>query len=555
MRKITLREKGAAIILAVLLVLSVVPLYGCTSETKSEEKQAETPIAVEGKVAIIHTNDTHGFDVEAEPVEETPGVIGMATVPALKADYESRGYEVIVVDDGDAIQGNNLVNLSKGETAIEFMNSAGYQAMSLGNHEFDWGADNLEALQRKANFPLLASNIIVDATGEHFVDPNMVVTLENGAKVGFFALTTPETQTKSSPKSVAGLTFLSGEEMYACAQEQVDELKAQGCEMIICLGHLGHEEGSAPNRSTDVIENTTGIDVFIDGHDHEVNNETIDGTLLVSSGCYFANIGVVLFEDGKYTEGMVEYGAFEGRDETTETLLVKTNNAINEQLSEVIATSTVDLNGERESVRTQETNLGDFAADASLWQAQQVADTDIDAAIVNGGSIRASIPAGDISMSLLKTVFPYDNSLNVVSVTGAQLLEVLEAATYCVPETTASFPQVAGITFSVNTGVPYENGEQYPNSTFYAPANPGARVTISDVGGKGFSLEETYVLAVSSFLTDGGDSYYVLAKAYVDNGYITGINDSDMLTNYINSELGGIIDERYVSPQQRVTIL
>jgi 5'-nucleotidase/UDP-sugar diphosphatase len=213
------------------------------------------------------------------------------------------------------------------------------------------------------------------------------------------------------------------------------------------------------------------------------------------------------------------------------------------------------LNGERESgVRTQETNLGDLVADAALWQAQQVSDRQVDGAIVNGGSIRASIAAGDISMNDLKTVSPYDNSLNVVTVTGAELLETIEAATYSLPSASAGFPQVAGITYSINSSVAYEQGEQYPNSTYFAPANPGARITITDVGGKGFSLDAQYTIAAASFITDGGDTYYAMAKAYNANGVTTGVSDFDALTNYVSSELGGIISERYAEPQGRISV-
>lgn len=559
MKKIIESKKGIiAVLLAVALSFSFLPLYGCASTPAEEQPQqnTENPIAIEGKLAIIHTNDVHGYDMVAEPSESAPGVLGLGAVAQLKKDYEKKGYQVLLFDDGDATQDTNLVNLSQGATAIEFMNAAGYDAMSLGNHEFDWGADNTKKLIDAADFPVLAANVIVDATGETFAQANTIFTLDNGAKVGVFGLDTPETTTKSSPKNTAGLTFLAGEEMYACAQQQIDELKAAGCSMIICLGHLGSVGGVEPNRSIDVLENTQGIDLFIDGHDHKVVNETINGALLVSTGCHLENIGLVTYEEGVFAEEMVAYGSYDGLDEATDTLVNKRNDEVNEQLATIIATSTVDLNGERDpGVRTGETNLGDFAADAMLWQAQQVSDEDIDGSIINGGSIRASIAAGEVSMNTLKTVFPYNNSLNVVTLTGAELLETLEAATFSLPTAAGSFPQVAGIAYTLDASVPYEQGETYPDSTYCAPANPGARVTITDVGGKGFSLDATYRIAASSFLTDGGDTFYVMAKAYNENGYITGVSDSDMLTNYLDSELNGVIDDRYAVPQGRIIVI
>ncbi|MGI6105550.1 MAG: bifunctional metallophosphatase/5'-nucleotidase [Raoultibacter sp.] len=542
------RRSAIAGILALVLALALAPFYGCSNAPQESDTS-------ESKLAIIHTNDTHGYDVAAEPTDKTPGVMGMSAVPALVQDYKSQGYEVILLDAGDAIQDTSLVNLSHGASAIEFMNQAGYQAMTLGNHEFDWSADNLNTLRESANFPMLSANIIVEATGETYVDANTIFTLESGKKVGVFGLTTPETQTKSSPKNVAGLKFLAGEDMYACAQEQIDTLKDEGCDIIVCLGHLGSVGGVEPNRSIDVLEHTQGIDLFIDGHDHEVVNETVNGAQLVSTGAHLENIGVVVIEDGTITEKMVTYGSFSGKDQATEDLINRTNSEVQTELSKVVATSSVPLNGERESgVRTQETNLGDLVADAALWQAQQVSDRQVDGAIVNGGSIRASIAAGDISMNDLKTVSPYDNSLNVVTVTGAELLETIEAATYSLPSASAGFPQVAGITYSINSSVAYEQGEQYPNSTYFAPANPGARITITDVGGKGFSLDAQYTIAAASFITDGGDTYYAMAKAYNANGVTTGVSDFDALTNYVSSELGGIISERYAEPQGRISV-
>ncbi|WP_180326517.1 bifunctional metallophosphatase/5'-nucleotidase [Raoultibacter phocaeensis] len=549
--KRNLSKKLLAFVCAFALAGAMLPIAGCAAQKPAPDQEPEAA----AKLAIIHTNDTHGYDMAAEPTDSTPGALGMAAVAQLKKDYEAQGYEVLLFDDGDAIQDNVLVNLSEGEAAIDFMNTAGYDAMSIGNHEFDWGADNLEKLIARAKFPVLAANITIDATGESFAQDQAVFDMGDGLKVGVFGLATPETQTKSSPKNVAGLSFAAGEDLYRCAQDQVDELKAQGCTVIVCLGHLGSVGATAPNRSIDVLENTEGIDVFIDGHDHKVVNETVNGSLLVSTGCHTENIGVVLYENNSFSEHMVEYGSYEGSDAATEELVVKTHDEVKAQLSQTIGTTEVALDGERDpGVRTQETNLGDFAADAMLWQAQQASDQAVDGAIVNGGSIRASIGIGDISMETLTTVFPYNNSLNVVTLKGSELLEILEAATFSLPEATGGFPQVAGIAYRIDTITPYENGEQYPDSTYFAPMTPGSRITIDDVGGRGFSLEDEYVIAASSFITSGGDTYYAAAEAYEKTGYITGYTDTDALVNFVRTELEGVIGEAYAQPKERVLI-
>jgi 5'-nucleotidase len=552
----------SVILAAVLAVSGLSGLSGCVGNAAASDgtapsggQPAPSATPIEGRLAIIHTNDTHGYDMPADPGDSTPGVIGMAAVAQLKKDYEEQGYQVLLLDAGDATQDNVLVNLSQGASAMAFMNSAGYDAMAVGNHEFDWGADNLEALIGAADFPVLAANIIVETTGEPFVQPHAIFELDGGAKVGVFGLATPETQTKSLPRNTAGLVFLAGEDMYQCAQEQADYLRGQGCALVIALCHLGGVSGAAPNRSFDVASNTTGIDLFIDGHDHEVVNNVVGDALVVSTGCHLENIGLVLYEDGVCTERMVTYGSYVGRDPATEALISATNDEVDAQLAETIGSTTVALDGNRvPGVRTQETNLGDFAADAMLWQATQALGTTADAAIVNGGNIRDSIGVGDISMKTMMTVFPYNNSLNVVTLTGAQLLEALEASAFSTPEGIGGFPQVAGIVYHVDTSVPYQSGEQYPNSTYYAPAAPGSRVTISDVGGRGFSLDEHYVLALNNFITGGGDTYYVVAQAYQETGYAIGYTDTDALINYLQTELGGTIGSSYAAPQGRITV-
>lgn len=554
--KRTLRRSGivfAAFLFAALLCVTA-GCNGTTNVTQTTQPIVEPIIEIEDKLAIIHTNDVHGNDLASEATEEEDGTLGLASVAQLKKDYEEEGYTVLLLDAGDAVQGTNLVNLSQGETAIEFMNAVGYDAMTLGNHEFDWGAENVLSLYEKAEFPFLAANIIVDEMQRPFTESNLIITLDNGAKVGIFGLTTPEVQTKVNPKSVEGLSFSAEEELYETAQKQVDGLRDEGCSMIIALGHLGSIGKDSPNRSYDVLRNTEGVDLFIDGHDHEVVQAMVNGTFLVSTGAYLENIGVVLYDEGIYTEQMVNAYTYGDIDESVQSLIVRANEKVEAQLSEVIGQSAVNLEGEKQTVRTQETNLGNLVTDAMLWQARQSSDQEIDAALTNGGNLRASILQGDVSMKTLTTALPYNNELNIVTLTGTELLETLEAALFKYPEAAASFPQVSGISFTIDPSVAYENGDQYPSSTYFAPAASGSRVTITKVGGKDFSPYDEYTIAATSFLTDGGDTYYALARAYDENGYTTSITELDMITRYIKDELKGIIGEEYAEARNQISI-
>jgi len=528
---------------------------------------AEAP---KGRLVILHTNDVHGRAV-ADPAGK---VLGYAAIAQYKKDLEAAGDSVLLLDAGDASQGTPLVNLSMGKTAIEFMNAAGYDAITPGNHEFDWGLDNARQLAGLADFPMLSANIINHLEGDLTFVAHKIFDMPNGMKVGVFGLTTPETMTKAHPDKVRGIDFLQGEALYEAARKQVEELKAAGADIVVLLSHLGMDEESAPNRSQDVLENATGIDLVIDGHSHTLleKGKKVGDTLVVSTGYNGQNLGVVVYDGEKFTASLfaglgksavvevegVPYSALLSAklDPEVAELVNSTNRAVKEELSKVFAKTEVFLNGERNpGNRTEETNLGDFAADAILWAAKQALGDQVAAAITNGGGIRASIQVGDITMNDMKTVFPFGNEVSVLEVKGSELLEALEAATSATPKALGAFPQVSGIVFSIDTTVPYENGEQYPDSTYYAPAKPGSRVKIESVGGQPFDPEALYIIATNDFTAAGGDTYYAFRYPNATSGYKTGVALEDALVNYVTTVLGGVVGQDYANPQGRITVI
>ncbi|MDO4538139.1 MAG: 5'-nucleotidase C-terminal domain-containing protein [Coriobacteriales bacterium] len=480
-----------------------------TSGSAQAGSSGATPL-----LAIIHTNDTHGHDVEVKATEKAAGNFSMAAVPMVKAEWEKKGYEVIVVDAGDATQGMPLVDQSKGEAGITFMNACGYQFMTVGNHEFDRGDDEIKKFEEMASFPLVSANVKVKATGELRFAPNKVFELSDGTKVGFFGLTTPSTVTTSRPEYTQAFEFLGGKDLYACAQAQVDELKSQGCAIVVCVAHLGNEEVNKSNTSKDVLSQVKGIDLLIDGHDHKEVSEEVGGVLLVETGCYLNNIGVVAIDDGAPVDNRLAYGSFEGTDAAAQAVIDDVDKQVQSELGVVLGHTNFTLDGEKANLRAHETNLGDFCCDAFLWSCEQASGIKPDAALYNGGGLRSTIAEGDISLANIKAVVAFSNQLMLAKVTGAQLLEALESA-YQVAgaDTMGGFAQVAGIEVKIDASVPYEKGDQYPNSTFYAPAKPGSRVTISTVGGRAWSADETYTVATSDFICTGGDCYYVFKQA------------------------------------------
>ena len=534
-------------LLSLLLALAMVFTLAACGEKKPDPGKDAT--ATE-PVVILHTNDVHG------------AVSNYAKVAALASQYESEGAYVLILDAGDFSQGDTAVSVSEGATAVELMNMVGYDAVALGNHEFDYGFEALKKNMENAQFPVLAAN--VKYNGELAFDDAAVFTAPGGTKIGVFGLDTPETATKAHPGKIQGVTFAGGEEMYAIAQEMVDMLKNEGCNYIICLGHLGIDDETAltKNRSIDLLEKVTGIDVFIDGHSHSTEEEIaektnadrkVGDTVLTSTGTKIENIGVVTIKDSAITTETVSAETVEvPADSEIAARAAAILAEVEAEYGTVFAKTEVKLNGEKApGNRTEETNLGDLITDALVWKATQEGEA-VDAAITNGGGIRATIEAGDITKKDINTVLPFGNTLSIIKITGAELLEVLEASTFCTPEAIGGFPQVSGIEFTLDTTKSYDQGDEYPGTTYFAPKTIN-RVTITSVGGKDFDPAATYTIATNDFMASGGDTYYRFVNATAN--YDLGIAMDEVVMQYITDVLGGTVTaEKYGEPAGRITI-
>ena len=534
-----MKKKVLSLLMAVVMTFSLAVTANAAEETAQD---------LNGDIVILHTNDVHG------------AIAGYAKVAALKDAYEARGAYVLLMDAGDFIQGDPTVSTSEGATAVELMNLAGYDVVSLGNHEFDYGYQNLKDLEADADFAIVDANVLYN--GRVAFEDNLVFTAPDGTKIGVFGLDTPETATKAHPAKIQGVTFLAGEDLYDCAQEQVDALTAEGCEYIICLGHLGIDDESAGNRSIDLLENVDGIDVFIDGHSHSTRADLLDATdgtgmvgntMVTSTGTKLESIGVVTIDaEGVITTSTTPVADLTAEDADVAARATAIQKEIDDEYGTVFAKTEVALNGEREpGNRTEETNLGDLITDALVWGAEREG-TEVDAAVTNGGGIRASIAAGDITKKDINTVLPFGNTLSIVQVTGAELLEALEASTYCTPTSIGGFPQVSGIEFTVDTTKAYDQGELYPGSTYYGPKSI-QRVTIETVGGEPFDANATYTIATNDFMAAGGDTYYAFAAASVN--YDLGLSMDEVVMDYITDELKGTVTaEAYGEPAGRITV-
>ena len=530
-------RKFLSVLLAMAMVLSL------TVTSFAADTAADAKAEMAGKTVILHTNDVHG------------AVEGYAYIAQLKADYEAKGAEVILVDAGDFSQGTTYVSSTKGADAVTMMNAAGYDVVTLGNHEFDYGYAQLKENMSKAKFKVVCADVF-NEDGTPIFDANYTYTTKSGVKVGFFGMETPETQTKANPALIKGLTFATGDAFTKAAADQVAALK--DADVVICLAHLGVDAESAPYRSTDLYAAVKGIDFIVDGHSHTVMTKGEKGEPIQSTGTAFANIGVIVIDDASQkieSNSLFEIKEDTAKDATVATAAKTIVDRVDKEYGVVFAKSEVTLNGAKapNGNRDSETNNGDLITDAMLWKVMQnkeglTVDADHVVAITNGGGIRAAIKPGDVTKKDINTVLPFGNTVAVIYVTGAELLEALEASTYSLP--VGGFPQVAGINFTLSTAVAYDaNAETYPASTYYGPKSIN-RVVINSINGKEFKADDTYAVVTNNFVAGGGDTYYAFAAASAQ--FDTGIPLDEAVMEYVTTELKGVIGKQYAEPQGRI---
>ena len=538
-------RKFLSVLLAMAMVLSLtVTSFAIEDTATTREPEVMTEEAtMAGKTVILHTNDVHG------------AIEGYAYITALKADYEAKGAEVILVDAGDYSQGEVYVSDTKGLDAVEMMNVTGYDVVTLGNHEIDYGYAQLKENMTKADFKILCANVYGE-DGTPIFDANYTYTTKSGVKIGFFGMETPEAQTKANPALIKGLKFDT--DLKAVAEKQLEALKDD--DVVIALSHLGVDDSSKPYTSYDLYNAAKGIDFIIDGHSHSVMTKGKNGEPIQSTGTAFANIGVIVIDNA--TKKIESNSLFEikedtAKDETVSAAAKTIVDRVNAEYGVVFAKSEVTLNGAKapNGNRDSETNNGDLITDAMLWKVMQnkeglTVDADHVVAITNGGGIRAAIKPGDVTKKDINTVLPFGNTVAVIYVTGAELLEALEASTYSLP--IGGFPQVAGINYTLHTGKAYDkNDATYPNSTYYGPKSIN-RVSINSINGKEFKADDTYAVVTNDFVAVGGDSYYAFAAATAK--FDTSVPLDEAVMEYVTKELKGVIGKQYAAPQGRITI-
>ena len=553
------------------LLLSLCLLLGCCAAFAEDadwtiadysahaDYRAELASDYTGKTVILHSNDVHGQ------------IDGYAYIAGLRNYFLDLGAEVILVDAGDFSQGSIYVSSSKGASAVEMMNAAGYDIVTLGNHEFDFGYPQLMDNLSKAQFQPICADVTLDETGASILPASAVFTTPSGLKVAFVGVETPETMTKVNPGLVNMITFAAFDKLYETTQAAVDEVKGDA-DLVFGLVHLGVDAESKVNgyRSIDLLQKVTGFDMLIDGHSHTSMTAGQNGEPIQSTGTKFENIGVIVIDnEAKGIEanfliptfiGSKLYG-FKFIDETVKALADEITAKVDEEYNAVFATSEVLLNGDKApGNRTEETNLGDLITDALVWSVlkeggiEQVEPNAV-VGITNGGGIRAPIAVGDVSKKDINTVLPFGNTVAVAYVTGNELLEALEASTFCTPDAVGGYPQTSGIEWTLDTTKAFDQGDIYvldgKESSYYAPASIN-RVTITAINGEPFDENATYAVVTNNFCAVGGDTYNVFARS--SSSFDTGIPMDEAVMAYVTEVLNGTITaEAYAEPRGSAT--
>ncbi len=540
-------RKTLSLILCIALAVSMTAaafVYG--DSAYPQDIRTEYTADYSGKTVILHTNDVHG------------NIAGYAKAAGLKSDLEKTGAEVLLIDAGDFMQGELYVSEFKGLDAVELMNEAGYLYSALGNHDFDYGVEALEKALAAAEFKLLCVN--AEKNGKQFLPADDIYETKTGLKIGFFGLATPETKSKSSAGNTIGMSFAEGSEMIKLAEKEVSSLRAKGADTVIALAHLGVDRESqlSGNSSLTVSRNVKGIDFIIDGHSHTVMTTGYDGELIQSTGTKFSYIGIIVIAgDGKIEDHYLIPTDDLLPDEALKLKSDKITGRIDSEYAEAFAESEVLLTGEKADNRCHETNSGNFMTDAVWWYIEShpgCYEGDLDSLVViqNGGGIREKIGKGPVTKKDIISVSPFGNTLCFVKASGAELLELLEASTFCTPDPVGGFPHTKGIKWTLDTAKGYDAGERYPDSTYNAPASIN-RVSIQSINGKDFDPDAEYCIAGSDFVCSGGDTYGVLkGKPVID----TGIQQTEALIGYIENSLGGRLSaEKYEGIRADLTLI
>ena len=559
------------------LLSMVLMLTGCkqtqqpsTAESPTPEATAEptAETASNDEIIILFTSDIHCG------VKSGFGMVGLAQIKEM---FKQNGYNVLLVDDGDAIQGDALGTLTKGQAIIDLMNAIHYDVAIPGNHEFDYGMDEFFALTKKAEFPYISCNF--NKQGELLLEP-YVIKEAAGKKIGFIGVTTPNTLTSSTPKSfmdekgnyVYGfMQDKNGDLLINTIQENVDKVRAEGADYVILMGHMGNRETDEPYNFQTIIERTTGVDAFLDGHSHDTDQVTMnnkDGEPVVRSGCGTKMEGIGYLHISPKQEtikgGLISWYNAESVPE-----LFGLHNEMSEPVKEVYDAleetlkvkvgetpynlviydpeERTDKGDPVRIVRKRETNLSDLVSDSIRGE------TGAEIALINGGGIRDNIEAGDITYGDIMRIQPYSNQICISEITGQQILDCLEWGARNYPEECPGLMHPSGLTYEIDASV--EPNISVDTEGLFVSVDGEYRVKNVKVDGKPLDLKQKYRVAGADFILKyKGDGFAMFSEEDVVLDQIK--LDNQTTIDYLKNTLNGVVPKEYDDPygQGRIII-
>lgn len=503
-------------------------------------------------VVILYENDVHC------------AVEGYSKLAAMKNELSETYTNVGVVSVGDFVQGGTLGAVSKGEYIVNLMNKVGYDAIALGNHEFDYQLPRLNELNAMSNTKFISCNFQKIGEDKSYFEPYTIVSYGN-VDVAYIAITTPETINSSSPaqfKNDKGELIYTFNEskLYNIVQTNINAAETAGADYVIALSHIGYDESGNLADITDVIENTDGFDVVLDAHSHSVIEEKVikdksgDDVLLTSTGTKFEYIGKLTIKNGAFDTELVEVENYTKTDPVVDAYITEINENYAQLGNRKIGESKVefithDKDGNR-LVRNAETNLGNFCSDALRVM------TGADMSFVNGGGLRAPMESGDITFNDIFSVFPFNNQIVTAEISGQILIDFLEMAVMNYPEEDGSFPHMSGVTFSVNKSIP--TSVKVDANGFFEKVDGAYRVynvkVLDKTSGEYKALDPNgkYVIAgFNYFLLDFGGGMTMFKDAKILDA--EGTLDVELLENYIVEHLGGVIGEEYAEVKPNIS--
>ncbi|MBP3300696.1 MAG: bifunctional metallophosphatase/5'-nucleotidase [Clostridia bacterium] len=532
-------KKIILVVLSLILVLGTFPTVAFAEATSDD-------------IIILYENDVHC------------AVEGYSKLAAMKNELLETHTNVGVVSVGDFVQGGTLGAVSKGEYIVNLMNKVGYDAIALGNHEFDYQLPRLNELNAMSNTKFISCNFQKIGEDKSYFEPYTIVSY-GSVDVAYIAITTPETINSSSPaqfKNDKGELIYTFNEskLYDIVQTNINAAETAGADYLIALSHIGYDESGNLADITDVIENTDGFDVVLDAHSHSVIEEKVikdksgDDVLLTSTGTKFEYIGKLTIKNGAFDTELVEVESYTKTDPVVDAYITEINENYaqlgNRKIGESkVAFITHDKDGNR-LVRNAETNFGDFCSDALRVM------TDADMSFVNGGGLRAPMESGDITFNDIFSVFPFNNQIVTAEISGQILIDFLEMAVMNYPEEDGSFPHMSGVTFSVNKSIP--TSVKVDANGFFEKVDGAYRVynvkVLDKTSGEYKALDPNgkYVLAgFNYFLLDFGGGMTMFKDAKILDA--EGTLDVELLENYIVEHLDGVIGEEYAEVKPNIS--